>query len=150
MEQHLDVDSLAKILLDNENEKFTEEISHTKYEDCICPPNNVVNDIIDEMISDFKEATGENIVCVEYWGHIHDKNMSTNQHNHNTCVVCYLSVPDGSGSLVFVPKVNPYNESTFKCEFDQRREDTIWPSYLDPLRNNSEEKRISISFNYQS
>ena len=30
-----DVDSLAKILLDNENEKFTEEISHTKYEDCI-------------------------------------------------------------------------------------------------------------------
>ena len=50
-----DVDSLAKILLDNENEKFTEEISHTKYEDCICPPNNIVNDIIDEMISDFKE-----------------------------------------------------------------------------------------------
>ena len=111
-----DVDSLAKILLDNENEKFTEEISHTKYEDCICPPNNIVNDIIDEMISDFKEATGEDIVCVEYWGHIHDKNMSTNQHNHNTyfASVCYLSVPDGSGSLVFVPKVNPYNESTFK------------------------------------
>lgn len=150
-----DVDSLAKILLDNENEKFTEEISHTKYEDCICPPNNIVNDIIDEMISDFKEATGEDIVCVEYWGHIHDKNMSTNQHNHNTyfaSAVCYLSVPDGSGSLVFVPKVNPYNESTFKCEFAPKKgRYYMFPSYLDHFvtRNNSEEKRISISFNFE-
>ena len=87
-----DVDSLAKILLDNENEKFTEEISHTKYEDWVDSSNNVVNDIIDEMISDFKgKLTGEDIVCVEYWGHIHDKNMSTNQHNHNTYLRQYVT-----------------------------------------------------------
>ena len=41
-----DLDSLSKILLDNYQNKFECEIDSTYFEDSICPPNDIVDDII--------------------------------------------------------------------------------------------------------
>lgn len=150
-----DLDSLTQIILDNEEHKLSTTEASSRYEDTVCPPNEIVDEIIGEMIFDFKEATGEDIKCVGYWGHIHDKNMSTNTHNHGTeyaSAVLYLSVPEGSGDLVFVPKINQYDNSSYKSVFAPKRgKYYMFPSYLDHYvtRNKSEEKRISISFNFQ-
>ena len=43
------LDSLSKILIDNYNNKFDCEIDSTFYEDSICPPNDYVNEIIEEI-----------------------------------------------------------------------------------------------------
>ena len=40
-----------------------------------------------QMQIDFIAATGEKITPLNYWGHIHEKNMSTNTHNHNDTYV---------------------------------------------------------------
>ena len=78
-----DLDSLSKILLDNYHNKFECEVDSTYFEDSICPPNRVVDEIIEQLRIDFYAATKENISPLNYWGHIHEKNMSTNMHNHN-------------------------------------------------------------------
>ena len=77
-----DLDSLSKILLDNYHNRFECEVESTYFEDSVCPPNDIVDDIIEQMKLDFKAATGESISPLNYWGHIHEKNMSTNMHNH--------------------------------------------------------------------
>ena len=77
-----DLDSLSKILLDNYHNKFECEVDSTYFEDSICPPNNIVDDIIEQLKIDFYAATKEKISPLNYWGHIHEKNMSTNMHNH--------------------------------------------------------------------
>ena len=52
---NVDLDSLSKILLDNYNNKFDCEIDSTFSEDSICPPNEILDDIIDQMKVDFYE-----------------------------------------------------------------------------------------------
>ena len=44
-----DLDSLSKILLDNYYNKFECEIDSTYFEDSICPPNDIVDDIIKQI-----------------------------------------------------------------------------------------------------
>ena len=107
-----DLNSLSKILLDNYHNKFECEVESTYFEDSICPPNDIVDDIIEQMQIDFNAATGEKITPLNYWGHIHEKNMSTNMHNHNdtyVSAVVYVEVPEGSGSIVFRPRLNQYD-----------------------------------------
>jgi uncharacterized protein (TIGR02466 family) len=106
------------------------------------------------MVLDFKEATNEDIKCENYWAHIHEKNMSTNTHNHGdfyVSSVLYLSVPKGSGDLVFIPKIDYRDDyAYFKICEPIEGYYYLFPSYLDHYvtRNKSEEKRISISFNF--
>ena len=69
----VDLNSLSKILLDNYHNKFECEAESTYSEDSICPPNNIVDDIIKQMQMDFQAATGEKISPLNYWGHIHEK-----------------------------------------------------------------------------
>jgi len=150
-----DTETLRNILIDNSNRKLSEEMLSTRYEDTYCPDNEIVNEIIAEMQTDFKAATGCDITCTSYWGHIHDYNMSTNTHNHGKAyvsAVLYLSVPEGSGDLVFVPRLNQYDSSMYKSSFPPReRCYYMFPGYLDHYvtRNKSQEKRISISFNFK-
>ena len=107
------------------------------------------------MQIDFEAATGEKIIPLNYWGHIHEKNMSTNMHNHYDCyvsAVVYLEVPEGSGSIVFLPKLNQYNNSAYKSKFaPEKGVYYIFPGYLDHFvtRNMSDQFRISLSMNFK-
>ena len=149
-----DLDSLSKILIDNYGNRLSNSIDDTSFEDSVCPPNQFVDEIITEMITDFKAATGEDIVIANYWGHIHEKNMSTTLHNHfdsYVSAVCYVNVPVGSGSIVFRPRLNQYDNSAYASKFEpERGVYYMFPSYLDHFvtRNLSEDLRVSISFNF--
>ena len=149
-----DLDSLSKILRDNYGNRLSHSIDDTSFEDSVCPPNQFVDEIISEMITDFKAATGEDIIIANYWGHIHEKNMSTTLHNHfdsYVSAVCYVNVPVGSGSIVFRPRLNQYDNSAYASKFEpERGVYYMFPSYLDHFvtRNLSEDLRVSISFNF--
>ena len=54
-----DLDSLCKILLDNYTNKFDCDIDSTFFEDSICPQNKYVDEIIDDIKTDFFAATEE-------------------------------------------------------------------------------------------
>ena len=106
------------------------------------------------MITDFKAATDEDLVIANYWGHIHEKNMSTTLHNHfdsYVSAVCYVEVPKGSGCIVFRPRLNQYNNSAYASRFDpEKGVYYMFPGYLDHFvtRNMLDSLRISISFNF--
>ena len=152
---NVDLDSLSKILLDNYDNKFDCEIESTYFEDSICPPNEIVDDIIQQIQIDFNAATGEKITPLNYWGHIHEKNMSTNMHNHNdtyVSAVVYVDVPEGSGSIVFRPKLNQYDNSAYSSKFNpEKGVYYVFPGYLDHFvtRNMSDQLRISLSINFK-
>ena len=57
-----DLDSLSKILLDNYHNKFECEVDSTYFEDSICPPNHVVDNIIEQLKIDFYAATRKKLV----------------------------------------------------------------------------------------
>ena len=61
-----DLDSLSKILLDNYHNKFECEIESTFSEDSICPPNEILDNIIEQIQIDFQAATGEKIIPLNY------------------------------------------------------------------------------------
>ena len=149
-----DLDSLSKILKDNYGNRLSYCVDDTSFEDSVCPPNKFVDEIISEMVTDFKAATEEDIVIGNYWGHIHEKNMSTTLHNHfdsYVSAVCYVNVPVGSGSIVFRPRLNQYDNSAYASKFEpERGVFYMFPSYLDHFvtRNLSEDLRVSISFNF--
>ena len=149
-----DLNTLKDILLKESDNRLSEDSYDTRYEDTYCPAHPIVDEIINEMILDFKEATNEDIICEEYWGHIHEKNMSTNTHNHGDSYVSsviYLSVPNGSGNLVLIPKIDKRDDHAYRkiCEQIEGYY-YLFPSYLDHYvtRNKSEEKRVSMSFNF--
>lgn len=112
-----DLNTLKDILLKESDNRLSEDSYDTRYEDTYCPAHPIVDEIINEMILDFKEATNEDIICEEYWGHIHEKNMSTNTHNHGDSYVSsviYLSVPNGSGNLVLIPKIDKRDDHAYR------------------------------------
>ena len=150
-----DIDALNDIVLENVDSKLSEKTYNSRNEDSFCPPNEIVDEIISQMIADFKTATGHDIRCTQYWGHVHEHNMSTNTHNHGECFassVLYLSVPEGSGDLVFIPKINQYNNAMYRTYFPPAKgRYYMFPSFIDHYvtRNQSKEKRVSISFNFR-
>ena len=152
---HANMDELATLLLNNYDTKFTDDPTSSISEDSFCPQCDLVDGIIEEMCIDFKAATGEEIYADCYWGHIHEKNMSTNTHNHNNTYVAgvlYVQVPEGSGSITFRPSFNQYSRSAYDSAFKpERGVYYMFPGYLDHFvtRNMSDEKRVSISFNFK-
>ena len=129
------LDLLSQILRDNYTNRLSYDVDDTSFEDSVCPHNQFVDEIISEMQTDFKAATDEDIVIGNYWGHIHEKNMSTNMHNHNdtyVSAVVYVEVPEGSGSIVFRPRLNQYDNSAYSSKFEpERGVYYIFPGYLD-------------------
>ena len=150
-----DFDKLGKILLDNYSNKIDNDSTTSRYEDTYCPPCPIVSHILDQITEDFYNLTHRRVIVDDCWGHIHEKNMSTNTHCHPGCFgsgVVYISVPKGSGSIVFIPNIDSRNRDAFRTSFPpERGRYYIFPSYLDHYvtRNESEEKRISLSFNFQ-
>ena len=149
-----DMDKLSKLLWDNYDKKLSKTVSSIRYEDSYCPSDPIVDEIIDEMQDNFLEITGERICNTSYWGHIHEKNMSTNTHNHKgsyVSAVVYAQTPKNCGEIVFLPKLNPYESSTYKTSYvAEKGTYLMFPSYLDHFvtRNNSNDIRISMSLNF--
>ena len=147
-------DEFEKLLLDNYSNKWSDYSTDTLNEDSYCPPSPIVDNILEEITSVFYQVTNQKIVSAQYWGHIHEKNMSTREHNHlnhYVSAILYVATPKGSGDLVFRPKLNHryhgFGATTLKPE---RGVYYIFPSYLDHYvtRNQSDEKRISFSINF--
>ena len=153
-ESSADLDGLEKILRDNYTTRISENAPSILYEDSYCPPNPIVDSIVEEMKTAFQAVTGEKIKVEGYWGHIHEKHMSTNTHNHHphyVSAVLYVAIPEGSGTIVFRPSLNRHDDTAYASHFPPKRgRFFIFPSYLDHYvtRNQSDEKRISISFNF--
>ena len=148
------LESLEELLLNNYSNKWSDYSTDSRNEDSYCPPSPIVDDIIEEMASVFYQVTNEKIVAKQYWGHIHEKNMSTREHNHlnyYVSAVLYVSVPEGSGDLVFRPKLNHryhgWGSTTIKPE---KGFYYMFPGYLDHYvtRNQSNSNRISFSINF--
>ena len=148
-----DFDSLEEILLNNYSNRLSDNPILSRYEDTNCPSSSIVDNIFNQIINDFYDAIGENVVVDDYWGHIHEKNMSTRLHDHPNCFasgVVYISVPKGSGSIVFSPTIDIRNRDLFLSSFPPKRgRYYVFPGYLDHYvtRNNSDEMRVSLSFN---
>ena len=149
-----DMDKLSKLLLDNYDDRLSDKVSSIRYEDSFCPSDPIVDEIINEIQTNFEDLTGEKIYNTSYWGHIHEKNMSTNTHNHKgsyVSAVVYAQTPENCGQIVFLPKLNPYENSTYKTSYvAEKGTYLMFPSYLDHFvtRNNSNDIRISMSLNF--
>tara|TARA_B100001996_G_C18361816_1_gene478107 strand:- start:12 stop:551 length:540 start_codon:yes stop_codon:yes gene_type:complete len=122
-------------------------------DDSFTPKSIIIDELIEEIQKEFTSTTGLELEHVDHWVHVHSKNMSTEVHNHypyDVSGVFYVTIPEGSGSIVFLPSHNKYHpqrvpfvpeEGTF----------LLFPGVLDHTvtRHQSEYKRISISFNFK-
>ena len=149
-----DMDKLSKLLWDNYHNRLSDNVSSIRYEDSFCPADPLIDEIIDEIQTNFEKVTGEKIYNTSYWGHIHEKNMSTNTHNHKgsyVSAVVYAQTPKDCGQIVFLPKLNPYENSTYKSKYVAKKGTYfMFPSFLDHFvtRNNSDDIRMSLSLNF--
>ena len=75
---NVNLDELSTLLLDNYSKRLGENPSNSRYEDSYCPPSPLVDQVAKEMINSFKRYSGLHIHTKDYWGHIHEQNMSTN------------------------------------------------------------------------
>lgn len=149
---NVDLTGLSDLLLEYENDRLDPEPHNTHYEDSHCPDHPIVDSIVNEMISSFKEATDLDLELQDKWAHIHQKNMSTNIHDHYPADVSsafYVSVPEGSGNICFHPSHNKYNP---RREVFESKEGMylMFPGGLEHsvTRNLSENPRISLAFNF--
>ena len=148
-----DFDKLEKLLLDNYSKRWSDDPTHTRYEDSCCPSSPLVDDIFDQVLDDLYKVTEEEVFVSDYWGHIHEKNMSTSPHCHRGSLaagVIYIAAPEGAGSIVFRSNFDIANKNAFIKSFPPvRGHYYVFPGYLEHYvnRNNSEEMRISLSFN---
>tara|TARA_R100000030_G_C3183206_1_gene106410 strand:- start:42 stop:548 length:507 start_codon:yes stop_codon:yes gene_type:complete len=141
------VDRLLQVVLQNASKKLTSDPSASHYEDSYCPDSAIV----DRIVSDMQEVYPKGrLSLINKWGHIHEKNMSTNTHSHGVDVsaVTYLSAPKGSGLIHFSP--NPLHD--YYCSIAPKKGMfLIFPGWIphSVSRNLSNEKRVSISFNFK-
>tara|TARA_E500000331_G_C17032579_1_gene615801 strand:- start:52 stop:633 length:582 start_codon:yes stop_codon:yes gene_type:complete len=117
------------------------------------PDSSLIDDVVEDIRKSFEKFTGIDLIVEKEWVHVHEKNMSTDKHNHyplDVSAVFYVSVPDGSGDIVFHPSHNKYQpqRTSFPPEEGVFY---IFPGILDHsvTRNNSNERRISLSCNFK-
>ena len=149
----LNLDGLVDDILKLKSYRLDDNPVNSHYEDTRCPESPVVQEIVKELAEAFKGVTQLDLILLDCWSHIHEKNMSTNQHSHypaDVSAVYYVKVPEGSGQLIFHPSANPYHpgRNAFKPE---EKTFILFPSFVDHsvTRNQSDETRISLSFNFK-
>ena len=152
------VDRLSKVVLQNSSNRLGGDPTHTDYEDCYCPPSAILDKIVEDMQEASKilqyrpykqpaRSLGK-LEVLKYWGHVHEKNMSTNKHNHkpsDLAAVVYLSVPEKAGQIVFWPIEDyRYTIQPKKGMF------ILFPGWIphSVTRNLSDEPRVSVSLNF--
>ena len=117
------------------------------------PDSSLIDDVVEDIRKSFVDFTGMELVTEKAWVHVHEKNMSTDKHNHyplDISAVFYVSVPDGSGDIVFHPSHNKYHPQRNSYP-PEEGVFYIFPGILDHsvTRNNSNERRISLSCNFK-
>ena len=153
-----DVDKLAKLLLQNESHRISDDIYQSEHEDSRCPPNPMVDEIVNEISETVSSKSGVKISLDTraggdgYWAHIHQKNMSTTIHHHRPALlsaVVYLAAPKGSGHIVFYPTSNV--TSHYYWFPPEKRKILIFPSWLPHAvtRHKGDEPRVSLSINFR-
>ena len=146
------VDRLSQVILQNASKRLGERPSHTRFEDSYCPDSAIIHTIIKDMEDEYQKVNPESrLSLMGKWGHVHEKNMSTNRHSHNPAdlsAVTYLSVPKGSGNIVFWP--NPIHDMNYNIP-PEKGMFLLFPGWLPHSvnRNISNEPRVSVSFNFK-
>jgi uncharacterized protein (TIGR02466 family) len=151
---NVNLDELSKLILSTSSQRLSSTPHHSSYEDCYCPDSPLIDQVVDEMKESIKKFQGLTTHVINKWGHIHEKNMSTKPHDHldsHLSSVLHVKVPEGSGYLVFEPQLHRKYENAYLRTFPPK-EGTyyIFPSFLKHYvtRNESDDKRISLSFNF--
>lgn len=149
----IDLGGLVDQILEFKTQRLDPNPINSHYEDTKCPDSPIIDEIVAELKAAFKGVTGMDLVLMDMWSHIHEKNMSTNQHSHypaDVSGVFYIKVPEGSGQLVFHPAANPYHPGRIPFKPEEKLF-FLFPSFLDHsvTRNQSDETRISLSFNFK-
>jgi len=160
---NIDNNTLKKICLKHKNfslKKRAKDETDTLSEDCTIPYHKELKKVIEKLISMYKDKFKINLKLDQFWGHIHEKNHSTNLHNHvnpsnleNSAVISgvyYVYIPKKSGKIVFDYNINQYETRRYWFQPVTGRY-LLFPSYLNHFvtRNLDNEERISISFNFK-
>lgn len=159
----IDIESLKKDCLHSfkDNNRLSKDTSDTKYEDLVMDKNEALDELINKIKDKFYIKYTQGLELINYWGQVHEKNESTNLHDHVDCfdiknspdysAVYYIQVPKDSGDIVFQWPMNKYNQYK-RWWFKPTAGDLLlFPSTLDHFvtKNMASEKRIAISFNFK-
>lgn len=132
----------------------------TLSEDSDIPTHPEIEKMLNSINEIYYKKHNKNLTLDEFWGHIHQHNHSTTLHHHAVVTdlknspeisgVYYVNVPKDAGVIVFQYNINQYEEKRY---WIQPKEGLfiLFPSTLLHFvtRNESNEKRISISFNFK-
>ena len=158
----VDIKKLKKYILKNP-EPLVEDKNQidyilTRHEDTRFPMNPEFEKILNHIKNQFKYLNNKNLKLINFWSHIHEKNMSTVTHNHiekedyegivYLSGVYYVQVPEKSGHIVLHYPFNSYVTHRLPV-MPKTGEFFLFSSAMDHhvTRNLSNEPRISISFN---
>ena len=149
-----DIDNLAKLVLKNSSKTFSNDPTHTKFEDSFCPESPILDEIVEEVKDIFFKETKIRLSLGTYWGHIHEKNMSTHIHNHSKAdfsAVVYLSSPPKSGQITFWPQ-GDFDSSYRYTIPPEKGKFIIFPGWLrhSVTRTQSNKPRVSLSLNFKA
>jgi uncharacterized protein (TIGR02466 family) len=148
----IDNKKLKKYIIEN-SIPFSLDETDTRIEDTKLLYNETIKKIENQIIQDYFIYTGLKIKAYEFWSHIHEKNHSTNVHNHgspyNMSAVYYVSTPKNSGKFVFQFKINDSIDNRMFINPIESHY-ILFPSSINHFvtRNNSDDLRISLSFNF--
>ena len=155
------VDRLSQVILQNASQRLGDNPSHTRFEDSYCPDSAIIDRIVEDMQEVYSEFQSKSsslsfpkkgrLSLIGKWGHIHEKNMSTNTHDHkpvDVSAVTYLKVSKESGQLKFNP--NPLHDYSYTIP-PEKGMFLLFPGWLPHSvnRNLTNEPRISVSFNFK-
>ena len=152
----IDNKKISNDVLNNKDKLRSTVLTDSSYEDNNISWSAEIKIIMDTMSKAFEKFTGTHtLASAEYWGHIQEKNMSTNYHNHpgyDVSCVYYCQIPKNSARIVFWWKDNENAKPHLYPITPQEGRYFLFPSYLYhsvPI-NESETPRISISFNFNT
>jgi hypothetical protein len=132
----------------------------TRYEDETFPTHPEFDKIIKHLRNQWMFRFKEALVCIDYWAHIHDKNMSTLTHHHvnkkdyediyHMSGVYYVQVPKDSGQLVLEYPINQFTRGQYYLTPEPFKF-YLFPSSMSHhvTRNHSDVQRISIAMNFE-
>tara|TARA_A100001391_G_scaffold192605_3_gene166996 strand:+ start:6057 stop:6590 length:534 start_codon:yes stop_codon:yes gene_type:complete len=152
--------SLINLCLKNKDKKLSNDVNHTRNEDIELPLNKDIKEIAYRLIHEYKQMYNKDIGLINFWGQVHDKNESTQLHNHidlnyykdspNVSAVYYLQVPKNSGDLILEFNKNKYEIDTWVFPPEDNKF-IMFPAALDHKvqKNLDNQQRIAISFNFK-
>lgn len=151
---------LINLCLKNKDKKLSNNANHTRNEDIELPLNKDIKEIVYRLIHEYKQMYNRDIGLINFWGQVHDKNESTQLHNHidlnyykdspNVSAVYYLQVPKNSGDLIIEFNRNKYEIDTWIFPPEDNKF-IMFPAALDHKvqKNLNSKQRIAISFNFK-